>query len=69
MTDADFVALVARMRAAQQLYFRSRLPADLKAAKELERAVDDALKPPAAKQPRLFDGDGAAGAGPYAGGM
>lgn len=68
MHHTDFVALVARMRAAQQLYFRSRLPADLKAAKDLERVVDDALTPPAAKPRGLFDGDGGE-SGPYAGGM
>lgn len=67
MNHTDFVALVARMRAAQQLYFRSRLPADLKAAKDLERAVDDILAPPAAATRGLFD-DPPAG-GPYAGGM
>lgn len=40
MTPKEFFDLVARMRKAQQEYFRTRTSASLSVSKKLERAVD-----------------------------
>lgn len=39
----ELVQTVKEMRAAQQLYFRTRQAADLQAAKALEKKVDAAI--------------------------
>ena len=44
MTDQMFVSLVARMRAAQNAYFRDRSKANLIEAFRLEKQVDTALR-------------------------
>lgn len=46
MTDDDFRALVRRMRAAQNWYFRGRTHAALDTAKALEAEVDRYLAEP-----------------------
>lgn len=43
MTDKAFRLLVAEMRKLQKEYFKTRDGAVLKAAKDLERQVDEAL--------------------------
>lgn len=44
MTDRTFVNLVARMREAQNAYFRDRSKANLIEAFRLEKQVDTALR-------------------------
>ena len=44
MTEREFVELVRRMRAAQQVYFQCRAPSNLKRAKALEHEVDRELE-------------------------
>ncbi len=44
MNDKEFFLTVKKMRDAQKLYFRSRLPGDLVTAKKLESQVDLALR-------------------------
>lgn len=44
MKIQDFIDLVARLRAAQKAYFRTRSYADLDNCKILERQVDNALR-------------------------
>ena len=44
MTIQEFVDLVSRMRAAQKVYFRDRTPYALSQSKQLERAVDEAVR-------------------------
>jgi hypothetical protein len=43
MNIKEFVELVARMRAADKLYFRKRTKTHLEAAIDLERQVDQAI--------------------------
>ena len=43
MTVDGFVDLVARMRDAQKVYFKTRCMFDLEAARCLEKEVDDVL--------------------------
>jgi hypothetical protein len=50
--DEDFRDLVRRMRTCQVEYFRTRSAGFLQQSKDLERRVDEALKP--ASQPDLF---------------
>lgn len=50
--DAEFRDLVAQMRQAQKLFFQQRTLAHLRAAKELEFRVDQAL---GGFQANLFD--------------
>lgn len=45
MTDLEFRKLVADMRAAQRSYFNTRSQNALHHALDLERQVDEALKP------------------------
>jgi hypothetical protein len=54
MTDAEFVALVAEMRAAQVKYFKTRNRADLASARRCELSVDLAID--ARKQQAVADG-------------
>jgi hypothetical protein len=51
--DDSFFALVARMRAAQRRYFRTRHQDDLEYSVRLERDVDNAIRDRAAG-PSLF---------------
>ena len=44
MTPKEFFDLVARMRKAQQEYFRTRTSASLSVSKKLERAVDEEIE-------------------------
>lgn len=44
MKAQEFTDLVARMRAAQKAYFRTRSYSDLDESKRLEREVDNALR-------------------------
>jgi hypothetical protein len=53
VTDAEIIALVREMRAAQKAYFKARARADLEASKVLERKVDKALTERAAGQGAL----------------
>jgi len=50
MTDAEIIALVREMRAAQKAYFKTRSIDQLTASKKLERQVDQALTERAADQ-------------------
>jgi hypothetical protein len=61
MSDAEFVALVERLRVAQRRYFRERSQAALLAARDLEDRVDDELN--RRRSPDLFDGTKDAGGG------
>ena len=44
MTDKEFIALVAKMRHEQQMYFKTRHPSFLNDAKASERSVDNELR-------------------------
>lgn len=44
MNVSQFVKVVSEMRTAQKAYFKSRLQSDLIKSKELERAVDTAIR-------------------------
>ena len=44
MNGTDFFELAKKTRAAQRLYFKSRLHGDLMAAKQLERELDKAIE-------------------------
>ena len=44
MTAKEFFTLVAQMRNAQKLYFRTRDKSDLQASKKLEKQVDDEIR-------------------------
>ena len=44
MNGHDFFELAKKTRAAQKLYFKSRLHGDLMAAKQLERELDKAIE-------------------------
>lgn len=63
MTDDDFRALVRRMRAAQNWYFRGRTHAALDTAKALEAEVDRRL---AEQDGGLFDAPASAAEPPRA---
>jgi len=57
-TVGEFVDLVSRMREAQKRFFRNHADMDLRAAKAIERQVDDEIKKyfekrEEKKQPRL----------------
>ena len=65
MNGKEFYELTKKTRAAQKLYFQSRLQGDLVAAKQLERELDKAIetwldgeKPADAQQANLFAEDG-----------
>ena len=56
MTSDQFRDLVGRMREAQRAYYRNPSRGALIAAKQLESAVDDALRDALAPpRPKLFD--------------
>lgn len=44
MDGSEFFELAKKTRAAQRLYFRSRLHGDLMAAKQLERELDKVIE-------------------------
>ena len=44
MNGTDFFELAKKTRAAQRLYFKSRLHGDLMAAKQLERDLDKVIE-------------------------
>ena len=44
MNGHDFFELAKKTRAAQKLYFKSRLHGDLMAAKQLERELDKVIE-------------------------
>ena len=44
MNGTDFFELAKKTRAAQRLYFKSRLHGDLMAAKQLERELDKVIE-------------------------
>ena len=44
MNGPDFFELAKKTRAAQKLYFKSRLHGDLMAAKQLERELDKVIE-------------------------
>ena len=44
MNGPDFFELAKKTRAAQRLYFKSRLHGDLMAAKQLERELDKVIE-------------------------
>ena len=68
MNGLDFFELAKKTRAAQKLYFKSRLHGDLMAAKQLERDLDKAIetgldaveieRPTEPEQKPLFTEDG-----------
>ena len=68
MNGPDFFELAKKTRAAQGLYFKSRLHGDLMAAKQLERDLDKAIetgldaveieRQPEPEQKPLFTEDG-----------
>ena len=68
MNGPDFFELAKKTRAAQRLYFKSRLHGDLMAAKQLERDLDKAIetgldaveieRQPEPEQKPLFTEDG-----------
>lgn len=43
MSDAEFIALVSKMRTAQTCYFKTRSQYDLRCARDYERRVDAEL--------------------------
>jgi hypothetical protein len=51
----EFVALVKEMRAAQDVFFRTRAPGTVCKARELERAVDKVVAKLTDTRPKLFD--------------
>jgi hypothetical protein len=50
MSDAELIALVREMRAAQKAYFKTRNLEHLTTSKRLEREIDKALEARAAGQ-------------------
>ena len=44
MSDAEFIALVSKMRTAQTCYFKTRSQYDLRCARDYERRVDAELQ-------------------------
>lgn len=54
----DFVNLVAKMREAQQLYFRTKMNRYLVDAKRLEKEVDQKVKEYKEREKRALFGDG-----------
>ena len=55
--NEDFRELVARMRAKQKEYFRTRTTEVLRECKDLERRVDESLTQ-TTKTPSMFDTPG-----------
>lgn len=63
MSYEEFVVLVKKMRTAQREYFRGRRESQLRTCKELEKAVDEAIKE-FGRGPEMFAEEAEADHGP-----